>query len=163
MAYTIWIMMLAAGDQWIKHRIEKQDPEQFPKPLPKTKDKIWIHQNHNAGFPFGFMEKYEGLVCLIPLVMTSVLAGGLMEMMKKKGRWLEKFSLSLLIGGSLSNLYDRYVRGYVVDYFSFHFGPLKKVVFNLGDICIFLGSGLHVLSMPSSEKAAGNRITNKIN
>ena len=67
-----------------------------------------------------------------------------MEMMKSKGRKLEKLAMSLIIGGSLSNLYDRYVRGYVVDYFSLRFGPLKEVVFNLGDISIFLGSGLHV-------------------
>ena len=32
------------------------------------------------------------------------------------------------------------VKGYVVDYFSIEFKRLKKVIFNLGDIFVFLGS-----------------------
>ena len=34
------------------------------------------------------------------------------------------------------------IRHYVVDYFSIQCGKLKKVVFNLGDIFVFLGSGI---------------------
>ncbi|MCI8660875.1 MAG: signal peptidase II [Lachnospiraceae bacterium] len=136
------ITVVAVGDQWLKYKVEKQDPDSFPRPFPGTKDKIWVYRNHNGGFPFGFMEKHRELVRLIPMTLTSVLIGSLMEMMRTKGRRMEKICMSLTIGGSLSNLYDRYVRGYVVDYFSLRFGFLKEVVFNLGDICIFLGSGL---------------------
>ena len=46
----------------------------------------------------------------------------------------------MTIGGALSNLYDRVFRGYVVDYFSVQWKGLKKVVFNLGDMFIFLGA-----------------------
>ena len=70
---------------------------------------------------------------------------------------MNKLSLALVIGASLSNLYDRYVRGYVVDYFSLRFGPLKKVVFNLGDIFIFLGSGLQAVRFPAAIKEIGNK------
>ena len=35
-------------------------------------------------------------------------------------------------------LYDRFKRGYVVDYFSFKF--LRKVIFNISDICIIIGA-----------------------
>lgn len=154
MACTGLIMAVTVGDQWLKHKVEKQEPESFPRPLPGTRDRIWVYRNHNKGFPFGFMEKHEELVRLIPLVLTSILTGSLMEMMRTKGRKMEKLCISLTIGGSLSNLYDRYVRGYVVDYFSLHFGPLKDVVFNLGDICILFGSGLHVLC----PRPAGDRI-----
>ena len=48
----------------------------------------------------------------------------------------------MIIGGGLSNLYDRMKRGYVVDYFSIRWKGLKKVVFNLGDICVFLGAAI---------------------
>lgn len=94
------------------------------------------------------MEKRQELVRLVPLVLTSILAGCLMEMQREKGNWLQKTAISLVIGGSLSNLYDRYVRNYVVDYFSLQFGPLKKVVFNLGDIFILLGSGISTFTWP---------------
>ena len=50
------------------------------------------------------------------------------------------FGRSAILGGAISNLYDRLVKGYVVDYFSIEFKRLKKVIFNLGDIFVFLGS-----------------------
>ena len=27
MAYIVWIMLLAGGDQWLKHKVEAQKPE----------------------------------------------------------------------------------------------------------------------------------------
>ena len=58
----------------------------------------------------------------------------------KKGCVAQKIGLSMVLGGAISNLYDRLVKGYVVDYFSIEFKRLKKVIFNLGDIFVFLGS-----------------------
>ncbi len=155
------IMIIAGGDQWLKYKIEAQEPERFPRPLEGTKDKIWLYRNHNEGFPFGLLEEHKELVRLIPLILASVLTGGLIEKIKSRGKWMEKAALSFVIGGSVSNLYDRYARGYVVDYFSLRFGPLKKIVFNLGDIFIFLGTGIQaiLLSKPSckdkKDKKAG--------
>ena len=60
--------------------------------------------------------------------------------MTKKGCLAQKIGLSMVLGGAISNLYDRLVKGYVVDYFSIEFKRLKKVIFNLGDIFVFLGS-----------------------
>ena len=87
----------------------------------------------------------------LPLILTSMLIGGLLAMGKDKGRGLQKLAMSMVIGGSLSNLYDRYIRGYVVDYFSLRFGPLKEVVFNLGDIFILLGAGLQAVCISLGE------------
>lgn len=66
--------------------------------------------------------------------------------MTEKGRTLEKLGLSIALGGAVSNLYDRLVRGYVVDYFSIEWKRLKKVVFNLGDMFVFLGSAVFIIS-----------------
>ena len=44
-------------------------------------------------------------------------------------------ALAFILGGSLSNLYDRVVRGYVIDYVDFRIWP----VFNLADLMINLG------------------------
>ena len=62
--------------------------------------------------------------------------------MGTRGRILEKLALTLTLAGGVSNLYDRMKRGYVVDYFSFQWKALKKVVFNLGDLFIFAGAFL---------------------
>lgn len=136
------IIVLASVDLFLKWKIEKQKPEEFPRPLPKTGGRIWLYRNHNAGFPFGFLEKYGELVRTVPLVVISALGGVLCYLIPQKGRVIQKTALAILLGGALSNLYDRYVRRYVVDYFSFQFGWLKKVVFNLGDLFVFAGAGI---------------------
>lgn len=149
--YGVIAALLAAGDQFLKFRVEAQDPESFPRPLEGTKGRILLYRNHNAGFPFGFLEKHGELVRTVPLAVTSMLAGALAAMSEKKGRTVRKLALATIIGGSASNLYDRYVRKYVVDYFSIQCGALKKVVFNLGDIFVFLGSAALLLAELASE------------
>ncbi|MGL5434361.1 MAG: signal peptidase II [Lachnospiraceae bacterium] len=138
MVFVGIIVMLAAADLWLKEKIERQDADGFPRPLAGTK--IVLYRDHNAGFPFGFMKKYGVLVRVIPLVITSALAGILGYLIPQKGNGIQKLGLSMLIGGSVSNLYDRWVRRYVVDYFSIKVGWLKGVVLNLGDLFVFLGA-----------------------
>ena len=71
---------------------------------------------------------------------------GLCRSLVKEGQiaivFMEKLALTLTLAGGVSNLYDRMKRGYVVDYFSFQWKALKKVVFNLGDLFIFAGAFL---------------------
>lgn len=140
MVYGIIIALAAGVDLALKWWIEQQEPEDFPRSAEKTRGKIMLYRNHNAGFPFGFLQKHAEVVRNLPLVVTSMLAGILCYLASKKGKTVHKAALALVIGGSISNLYDRFVRRYVIDYFSLQFGFLKKVVFNLGDICVFVGS-----------------------
>lgn len=144
MIYLFLIAGIAGGDLALKWWVEQQDPKDFPRELEKSGGKIWLYRNHNAGFPFGFLEKYQQVVRLIPLSIISGLFGVLLYLLPKKGTQaqVQKLGLSILLGGALSNLYDRMVRHYVVDYFSIRIGALKKVVFNLGDFAVFLGSGI---------------------
>lgn len=82
---------------------------------------------------------------MIPLAVASFVGGMLGGLLKTRGKIADKLALSLVLGGAISNLYDRLVRRYVVDYFSLQFGKLKKVVFNLGDIFIFLGAAIFLI------------------
>ncbi|MDD3252678.1 MAG: signal peptidase II [Lachnospiraceae bacterium] len=142
MLFVTLVLLLAAVDLGLKWLIERQEAETFPRPLEHTNKKIMLYQNHNAGFPFGFLEKYGELVRVFPLVVISALGGVLGYLIPRRGHIGEKLGLAVILGGALSNLYDRYVRRYVVDYFSVQIGALKKVVFNLGDIFVFLGTGI---------------------
>lgn len=146
MIYGVIILLLASADLVLKQLVERQEPERFPRPLEGTNGKILLYQNHNPGFPFGLFKKYGELVRMLPLAVTSALAGALAALAAGKEHIVRKLALATVIGGSLSNLYDRFVRRYVVDYFSVQIGPLKKVVFNLGDICVFLGSVVLILA-----------------
>lgn len=137
--------VLAAVDLLIKYVIEQQKSEDFPRELERSRGMIRLHKNHNQGFPFGFLERNQEIVRLLPLALTSALLGILFWLIPRKGFFPEKLAFSVILGGAVSNLYDRLVRHYVVDYFSIEWGQLKKVVFNLGDIFIFLGSGVSVV------------------
>ena len=105
-----------------------------------TGGKIKLYRNHNRGFCFEFLKNRPGLVRQLPLCLTSAAGGILCFLSSRKGYRAEKAGYALMLAGGLSNLYDRFKRGYVVDYFSIQAGVLKKVVLNLGDLCIAAGA-----------------------
>lgn len=141
-----WIIGgLAALDLGIKSVIESGEEDTFPRDLPRTKGRVKLHKNHNAGFPFGFMEERPEFVKGIPFLVISAMAGALCAMAQDKGKAVQKAGIAIIIGGAVSNLYDRLIRGYVVDYFSIEWEPVKKVVFNMGDMFVFFGSAVIVL------------------
>ncbi|MEY8354120.1 signal peptidase II [Lachnospiraceae bacterium 54-53] len=146
MVFIGFIVLLAVLDLCIKGFIEEQKETDFPKELNGSGGKILLYKNHNAGFSFGCLKEHKELVQMIPLAVAAFIGGMLVSLLQGKGRILEKLALSIALGGAVSNLYDRLVRHYVVDYFSIQYGRLKKVVFNLGDIFIFLGAGLMLVA-----------------
>lgn len=133
--------MLTCLDQTCKGVIEAQDDSAFPREPEWGKGYIQLYKNHNPGFAFGVM-KGSSAVERIPLCMASSLAGVWVYLMGTRGRFLEKLAVTLTLAGGISNVYDRLVRGYVVDYFCVKWKALKRVVLNLGDVCIFMGAGL---------------------
>ena len=140
MIFVGLIVCLAAVDLFIKSSIEEQEASDFPKEMKGTNGKVLLYKNHNPGFSFGYLKDHPELVQIIPLTVSSFIGGMLAGLLQRKGRLAEKLALSIALGGAISNLYDRLFRHYVVDYFSLQFGKLKKVVFNLGDVFIFLGA-----------------------
>ena len=132
---------LAVADLAVKNEIERQDDTAFPREMKGSKGWIKLYKNHNAGFSFGVL-KGSRLVKMLPLCVFSSIAGAWTYIMGVRGRIVEKLALTLVFAGGASNLLDRLVRGYVVDYFAIQWKALKKVVFNLADIFIFLGSAI---------------------
>lgn len=132
--------LLAFLDLAVKNQIEGEDDGKFPREIPESKGMIWLYKNHNPGFSFGVLKERPKFVERIPLCLVSGLAGAWFYLMGTKGRFLKKTALTLALAGGVSNLCDRLLRGYVVDYFSIRYKALKKVVFNLGDF--FIGAGV---------------------
>ena len=66
--------------------------------------------------------------------------------MAEKGRILEKLGLTLTAAGAWSNTWDRFRRGYVVDYIGIRQKNKKfdRLTYNVGDFCIVAGSILWV-------------------
>lgn len=142
MALILLAATILLADLAIKAVVEEADPGDFPRKLEATKGFIIIHRSHNAGFPMGVLKDKPELVKVIPLSVLSGVAGVFLWLYPRKGHVLEKTGASLVLAGGLSNLWDRWKRGYVVDYFSFRVKKLEKIVFNIGDMAVFLGAAV---------------------
>lgn len=112
-----------------------------------AKDTIRIRKYHNYGAFLNIMETKKKLLHIISVVFTAVIAVFFLLTLCHKGNRILKFGLALLLGGAFSNTYDRLSRNYVVDYFSFcsPFPKLNRIVFNISDFCIIIGTLLTVL------------------
>jgi signal peptidase II len=139
MKYAILTVSIAAGDFLLKKHMEERLAWGERKPI--CKGKIVLRKYHNHGIAFNFLEKHSGLVKVLCASLMLSLAICWCILLQKKHASGLLWGLSFLLGGGASNLYDRAVRGYVVDYFSFQ-TPLKwlnRIIFNVSDLCIFLG------------------------
>lgn len=105
-------------------------------------EKILIYSCRNKGFSMGIFEG-SGIVKYLPVLITIHIMNCLYRGIKLKKGFLHNISLSLIVAGALSNIYDRFKRGYVVDYININVSVLKRIVFNMADVYILLGSMLH--------------------
>jgi signal peptidase II len=87
----------------------------------------------NTGASFGFLEDQPSLFILLALVALAAIVYYFPRI--PTNDWSMRWSLALLAGGVASNLLDRLLVGYVVDYISV--GPLY--VFNLADLSNLAG------------------------
>mgnify|MGYP001479488304 CR=1 FL=1 len=92
----------------------------------------------NEGIAFGlfsFNEKffYNILTILILIIILIIF------FMVLKSYGLKKYSLLMILGGALGNVYDRIFYGAVPDFIDFHIGNFHWFIFNVADIFITLG------------------------
>jgi signal peptidase II len=62
-------------------------------------------------------------------------------------RWESSIGLPLILGGALSNLFDRIRVGRVVDFLDFYFRSYHWPAFNLADSAIVVGAGFLILQV----------------
>ena len=99
----------------------------------------------NEGFAFGlfaFDESFFYNFITILIIMVIIIV--FFMILKNKG--YKKYSLILILGGALGNLYDRIFFGAVPDFIDFHIGDFHWFVFNVADIFISIGVIIMILS-----------------
>lgn len=112
------------------------------------KGKVILRKVYNRGFCMDIMEdrpetvKYASAYAAVLLTIYQ-----LFTLLRKK-HCVKKVGLSLMTAGAWSNTFDRWLRGYVIDYVGFQtrWEKLTKMTFNLGDFFIGAGSILVMLS-----------------
>lgn len=104
----------------------------------------------NSGMSFGWLSEHRWVFMLLSCIGIAALLAYLIYL-KGQDRLL-CFSLSLMIGGGIGNMFDRVVLGYVVDFFDFCYFDFWTWVFNLADACICVGAALMVIAVLVSYK-----------
>lgn len=69
---------------------------------------------------------------------------------------LTGLALALIFGGACGNLFDRLLRGSVVDFLLFYIGPHEWPTFNLADSAIVVGACVLVWEILRGERAAAS-------
>ncbi len=128
----------------------KQEVEQLPEQeeehlLPGGL--VGVKRLHNHGMAGGRAVGHMREIIKVSGIMTLGCIGAFIRSLIKPAGNVERAGWAILTGGALSNLYDRCRKGYVVDYIRFHspWKRLNRLVFNLADFFIFIGSALIVL------------------
>ena len=92
----------------------------------------------NEGIAFGLLSFDKNhLYNLLTILIIVLIIIIFFMILKSKG--LKKYSLLMVLGGALGNLYDRIYFKAVPDFIDFHIGNFHWFIFNVSDIFISLG------------------------
>lgn len=107
-------------------------------------DKVVLRKVHNKGFFMNSLDKYPKIVKGSSLVLGILLLIYNIQLFAERGRFLEKLGMVILSAGAASNIFDRLVRGKVVDYIGFKskIKYLRTLTANLADFFVVIGAVL---------------------
>lgn len=95
---------------------------------------------YNFGVSLGMFQADSMEMRWILVGVTSLIALVVTVWMLREKAMGEIVGLSLILGGALGNIKDRYELGYVVDYADLHFGEFRPfLIFNIADAAITIG------------------------
>jgi signal peptidase II len=87
----------------------------------------------NIGAAWGIFHDLPFLLLLLRLLFITLLIGMYVAIS------YTQTSIALIISGALSNIFDTFFRGHVVDMIHFRFWGWNYPVFNIADTCICIG------------------------
>ena len=92
----------------------------------------------NEGIAFGLLSFNDKIIYnLLTFIIFIIILIIFFMVLKSYG--LKKYSLLMILGGALGNVYDRIFYGAVPDFIDFHVGNFHWFIFNVADIFITLG------------------------
>lgn len=109
----------------------------------------------NPGAAFSFLADHSGWQRWFFIVLAVAVCAWLLVMIwQQRNERLLPAALSLVVGGAVGNVIDRFNLGEVVDFLSFHAGSHYWPAFNLADAAITLGVGLMLFAQFRKPAAA---------
>lgn len=118
---------------------------------------IWPFLNftllYNTGAAFSFLADAGGwqrwFLIVLAVVVCSILLVWLVRL-KPGQTWLAT-SLSLILGGAISNVIDRIIYGHVIDFIDFYYQNWHWPAFNIADTAISIGAMMLLLEALKGE------------
>jgi len=99
-----------------------------------------LRYTENRGVSLGMFEATSTEMRWFLVILTGVIALVVAVWIFRERKLGEIAGLSLILGGALGNIVDRYNLGYVIDYADFHIGDFRPfLIFNLADAAITIG------------------------
>ena len=92
----------------------------------------------NKGIAFGLFSFNEThLYNILSLIISIIIIIVIIMSLRTQG--FKRYSLLMVVGGALGNLYDRIFYNAVPDFIDFHIGEFHWFIFNVADMFISLG------------------------
>jgi signal peptidase II len=93
----------------------------------------------NNGIGFGILQIEHTVLYIIISVIITAINLMLIYWMLSSSNYLESIFVSIILGGSLGNLFDRYYYSSVPDFIDLHYESFHWFTFNIADIFITIG------------------------
>ena len=92
----------------------------------------------NDGIAFGlFSFQKSNLYNFLTLIIIAIIF--LIIFMTAKAQGIKKYSLLMIVGGAIGNVFDRLFNRAVPDFIDFHIGNFHWFIFNIADVFITIG------------------------
>ena len=106
---------------------------------------ITLAYNHGAAFSFLAGEAGWQRWFFVGLALVVSVALLLWLSKLKSHAKLEAASLTLILGGAIGNVIDRFIHGYVIDFLDVYYGSYHWPIFNIADSAICVGAALLII------------------
>lgn len=116
--------------------------------------KVILRKVYNKGFSFNLLEEKREAVKYGSAYAAVILTIWQLITLLQKKHYLKKWGLSFMTAGAWSNTFDRWFRGYVIDYVGFQtkWKKVTAMTYNLADFLIGAGGMMVLLASVFKKK-----------
>lgn len=132
------VLFILGLDQFLKYLIVKNLI--LSESVPILKNYLHITYVRNTGILFGLLKGFNSIFIFVSGISIFWI---IFYLIKTDHNLYRRFCLILIFSGAVSNLLDRLIRGYIVDFIDFRIWP----VFNIADTAITVGLVLFAFSL----------------
>lgn len=141
-AFSVLAAALIAFDQLSKAHVRARLTE-VGQTMPGIPGVFRFELVRNTGAAFSMGEGNQLLFVLVAFAVTAIVIAYLAR--SRSLSWGVTVSLTMVVGGALGNVIDRFFLGYVTDFVDLTF--MDFAVFNFADMCITCGCALFIICL----------------